>query len=115
MCLFWFAVLQMWQTAAAPDDTYTVDFTDIELTDPDDCIGHQCVNGGTCADGDFSYSCDCPDNYSGDFCTGKRMYGTQQGQIQDFPKVKLKKKKLDRGAMRLEFFRVDARLISFKC
>ena len=86
MCLFWFAVLQMWQTAAAPDDTYTVDFTDIELNDPDDCIGHQCVNGGTCVDGDFSYSCDCPDNYSGDFCTGKRMYGTQQGQIQDFPR-----------------------------
>ena len=62
----------MWQTAAAPDGTYTVDFTHVELTDPDDCVGHRCANGGTCVDGHFSYSCDCPDNYSGDLCTGKR-------------------------------------------
>lgn len=35
----------------------------------DDCIGHSCVNGGTCVDGIDSYSCLCVPGYSGINCS----------------------------------------------
>lgn len=34
----------------------------------DDCVRHQCQNGGTCVDDVYSYSCQCPPEYSGPLC-----------------------------------------------
>lgn len=31
----------------------------------DDCVGHQCQNGGTCQDGLVSYTCLCPEAWTG--------------------------------------------------
>ena len=39
----------------------------------DDCGGHLgghlCQNGGRCIDGVGSYTCDCPPQYTGKYCT----------------------------------------------
>lgn len=32
----------------------------------DDCPGHNCQNGGVCADGVNTYNCQCPPHYTGD-------------------------------------------------
>uniref|UniRef100_A0A8C3NXE9 Protein crumbs homolog 2 n=1 Tax=Cyanoderma ruficeps TaxID=181631 RepID=A0A8C3NXE9_9PASS len=34
----------------------------------DDCVRHQCLNGATCVDGVYGYSCKCPPQYSGPRC-----------------------------------------------
>lgn len=34
----------------------------------DDCVRHQCLNGATCIDGVYGYSCKCPPLYSGPRC-----------------------------------------------
>ncbi|XP_025019229.1 protein crumbs homolog 2 [Python bivittatus] len=34
----------------------------------DDCVRHQCQNGGSCVDEVYSYSCNCPPQYSGPLC-----------------------------------------------
>ena len=34
----------------------------------DNCVNHQCVNGGVCVDGVNTYSCTCPMGFSGEFC-----------------------------------------------
>ncbi|CAM9664642.1 unnamed protein product [Bubo scandiacus] len=34
----------------------------------DDCVRHQCLNGATCIDGVYGYSCKCPPQYSGPHC-----------------------------------------------
>ncbi|XP_068222449.1 protein crumbs isoform X2 [Palaemon carinicauda] len=34
----------------------------------DECLSSPCLNGGTCSDGENSYSCTCPQGYSGDSC-----------------------------------------------
>ena len=34
----------------------------------DNCVNHQCVNGGVCVDGVNAYSCTCPMGFSGEFC-----------------------------------------------
>lgn len=34
----------------------------------DDCAGHQCQNGGTCQDGLGTYSCLCPEAWTGESC-----------------------------------------------
>ena len=33
---------------------------------PDDCVGHQCQNGGTCQDGLGTYTCLCPEAWTGE-------------------------------------------------
>lgn len=33
---------------------------------PDDCAGHQCQNGGTCQDGLGTYTCLCPEAWTGE-------------------------------------------------
>lgn len=33
---------------------------------PDDCAGHQCQNGGTCLDGLSTYTCLCPEAWTGE-------------------------------------------------
>ncbi|XP_043940374.1 neurogenic locus notch homolog protein 3 isoform X2 [Protopterus annectens] len=35
----------------------------------DDCPGHKCMNGGTCVDGVNTYNCQCPPEWTGQFCT----------------------------------------------
>ena len=35
----------------------------------DDCDGHLCQNGGRCVDGVNTYSCECPPEYTGQYCT----------------------------------------------
>ncbi|XP_078659592.1 uncharacterized protein LOC144904521 [Branchiostoma floridae x Branchiostoma belcheri] len=37
-------------------------------SDTDDCDGVTCQNGGTCVDGDNTYTCDCVSGYEGDHC-----------------------------------------------
>ena len=34
----------------------------------DDCRGHLCQHGGKCLDGVNTYSCDCPVNWTGEYC-----------------------------------------------
>ena len=34
----------------------------------DDCPYNLCQNGGKCVDGVGSYSCDCPAEYTGQYC-----------------------------------------------
>uniref|UniRef100_A0A803W054 Crumbs cell polarity complex component 2 n=1 Tax=Ficedula albicollis TaxID=59894 RepID=A0A803W054_FICAL len=34
----------------------------------DDCVRHQCLNGATCVDGVYGYSCKCPPQFSGPRC-----------------------------------------------
>ncbi|KAI4560748.1 hypothetical protein MJG53_017377 [Ovis ammon polii x Ovis aries] len=36
---------------------------------PDDCVGHQCQNGGTCQDGLGTYTCLCPEAWTGWDCS----------------------------------------------
>lgn len=44
------------------------------LTDIDDCVNHTCSNNGSCEDDVNSYSCNCPEGYTGDHCeTGKLL------------------------------------------
>lgn len=35
---------------------------------PDDCAGHECQNGGTCQDGLSTYTCRCPEAWTGESC-----------------------------------------------
>lgn len=37
-------------------------------TDVDECASDPCENGGTCVDGMNSYTCMCPDGYTGPTC-----------------------------------------------
>ena len=37
-------------------------------TDIDDCASTPCMNGGTCFDGIFDYSCSCSSGFTGDSC-----------------------------------------------
>ncbi|XP_078703706.1 uncharacterized protein LOC144928887 [Branchiostoma floridae x Branchiostoma belcheri] len=39
-----------------------------QITDVDDCIPGACDNGGTCVDGDSTYSCVCPPGFKGERC-----------------------------------------------
>ena len=34
----------------------------------DDCLMSPCLNGGTCVDGEFSFTCDCESGFTGDKC-----------------------------------------------
>ena len=38
------------------------------LTDVDECVSHQCGNGGSCIDGVNNYSCNCLVGFTGDYC-----------------------------------------------
>ena len=38
------------------------------FTDQDDCIEHECVNGGSCVDGVNEYTCNCQAGYTGQLC-----------------------------------------------
>ena len=41
------------------------------VSDPDDCAGNNnCLHGGKCIDGPFSYTCQCVGNYAGPHCEG---------------------------------------------
>ena len=35
----------------------------------DDCPGHLCQNGGKCIDGINTYTCECPLEWSGKYCS----------------------------------------------
>ena len=38
------------------------------LTDVDECVRHQCGNGGSCVDGVNNYSCNCLVGFTGGHC-----------------------------------------------
>ncbi|CAH3174109.1 unnamed protein product, partial [Porites evermanni] len=38
------------------------------LTDIDDCVNHNCANGGSCVDGVDTYTCNCPSGFTGMYC-----------------------------------------------
>ena len=38
------------------------------LTDIDECVSHQCDNGGSCVDGVNNYSCNCLAGFTGSHC-----------------------------------------------
>ena len=43
------------------------------ISDIDDCIENDCMNGAACVDGVAMYTCDCADGFTGEMCeTGKR-------------------------------------------
>ena len=46
---------------------YSVD-ANLFSSDFDDCGSHPCKNGATCTDGVNSYSCECPQGYTGATC-----------------------------------------------
>ena len=38
------------------------------FTDIDDCVNHNCANGGSCMDGVNTYTCNCPPGFTGMYC-----------------------------------------------
>ena len=44
------------------------------FVDINDCLHHQCKNGGVCKDGINSYTCSCPQYYSGSKCEKSKLY-----------------------------------------
>ena len=38
------------------------------MTDIDECVSHQCGNGGSCVDGVNNYSCNCLAGFTGSHC-----------------------------------------------
>lgn len=38
------------------------------IKDRDECESNPCENGGTCVDGNNSWSCDCPEGFYGETC-----------------------------------------------
>ena len=45
------------------------------VPDIDECIGIDCLNGGTCLDRVGFYQCDCAENYVGDHCGTCKLFG----------------------------------------
>ena len=43
-------------------------YTCTDVMDIDECESNPCKNGGNCTDGFNSYSCVCPDGYTGINC-----------------------------------------------
>lgn len=35
----------------------------------DDCVGNHCLNNSTCIDGINTYTCECPPQFTGPFCS----------------------------------------------
>ena len=44
------------------------------FVDINDCLHHQCKNGGVCKDGINSYTCSCPQYHSGSKCEKSKLY-----------------------------------------
>ena len=40
----------------------------LSLLDIDECESNPCKNGASCVDGIGSYTCNCPQGYTGDEC-----------------------------------------------
>ena len=49
---------------------FTLDLIYQEIVDTDDCVHNHCVEGSTCVDLPFRYSCVCPEGTSGRYCEG---------------------------------------------
>ena len=44
------------------------------MLDINDCLGSPCNNGGTCKDGLATYSCTCPQGFTGTDCEISEEY-----------------------------------------
>ena len=44
------------------------------ISDIDDCMENPCNNGGTCKDGVASYSCICPNGFTGQDCETSMLH-----------------------------------------
>ncbi|XP_066271847.1 fibropellin-1-like [Branchiostoma lanceolatum] len=55
-------------------------FDDIQILDPNtnECASSPCQNGGTCTDGDFTFSCTCMPPYTGALCETDHDYCASQ-------------------------------------
>lgn len=52
---------------------------DISLADISRCSSVECLNGGSCVDGEEdSYWCRCPLGYSGTLCENGKRHGSQE-------------------------------------
>ena len=46
------------------------------FTDIDDCVNHNCANGGSCMDGVNTYTCNCPPGFTGMYCEKGKVFNT---------------------------------------
>ena len=46
------------------------------FTDTDECISNPCLNGGTCIDGVYNFTCVCPGAFVGHRCEGTLYHST---------------------------------------
>ena len=44
------------------------------LTDTDECVSNPCLNGGTCIDGVYNFTCVCPGAFVGHRCEGTLQF-----------------------------------------
>ena len=47
------------------NDAFKLNVTNADI---DDCVGDPCLNGGTCTDLVYDFSCECAAGFTGDTC-----------------------------------------------
>ena len=58
------------QVKSHTSNEFTLDLIYQEIVDTDDCVHNQCVEGSTCVDLPFRYTCACPTGKGGRYCEG---------------------------------------------
>ena len=47
------------------------------------CHPNPCYNGGTCSEAITGFSCECPSDYTGPFCKGKKDYAFRNHSLKN--------------------------------